>query len=75
MGIDADVQLANSVSTQLGGRPTIVFSDDVSLTRQHSIRGTPLKKKGQGLGLDTGLGLAHLPVSVLGTTCCGEGIY
>jgi len=34
-----------SVSTQLGGRPTIVFSGDVSSTRQHSVRGTPLKKK------------------------------
>jgi len=29
-----------SVSTQLGGRPTIVFFDDVSSTRQHSISGT-----------------------------------
>ena len=28
-----------SVSTQLGGRPTIVFSGDVSSTRQHSIIG------------------------------------
>ena len=26
-----------SVSTQLGGRPTIVFSGDVSSTQQHSI--------------------------------------
>jgi len=34
-----------SVSTQLGGRPTIVFCGDVSSTRQHSIKGTPLKKK------------------------------
>ena len=34
-----------SVSTQLGGRPTIVFCCDVSSTRQHSIRGTPLKKR------------------------------
>jgi len=34
-----------SVSTQPGGRPTIVFSGDVSSTRQHSIRVTPLKKK------------------------------
>ena len=28
-----------SVSTQLGGRPTIVFSGDVSSIRQHSITG------------------------------------
>ena len=28
-----------------GGRPTIVFSDDVSPTRQHSIRDTPLRRK------------------------------
>jgi len=27
------------VSTQPGGRPTIMFSGDVSSTRQHSIRG------------------------------------
>jgi len=33
------------LSTHLGGRPTIVFSGDVSSTRQHSIRGTPLKKR------------------------------
>jgi len=26
-----------SVSTQPGGRPTIVFSDDVLLTQQHSM--------------------------------------
>jgi len=32
-----------SVATQLGERPTIVFSDDVSSTRQHYIRSTPLK--------------------------------
>ena len=32
------------VSTQLGRRQTILFSGDVSLTRQHSIKGTPLKK-------------------------------
>ena len=32
------------LSTQLGGRPTIVFSGDVSSTRQHSNRGTPLKQ-------------------------------
>jgi len=35
-----------SVSTQLGGRPTIVFSGNVSSTRQHSNRGTLLKKMG-----------------------------
>jgi len=34
-----------SISTQLGGRPAVVFSGDVSSTRQYSIRGTPLKKK------------------------------
>ena len=34
-----------SVSAQLGGRPTIVFSGDVSSTWQHCIRGTPLKNK------------------------------
>ena len=34
-----------SVSTQLGGRPTIVFCGNVSSTLRHSIRGTPLKKK------------------------------
>ena len=41
-GVDADVQ---SVSTQPGGRPTILFSGDVSSTRQHYITGMPLKKK------------------------------
>jgi len=34
-----------SVSTQHGGRSTIVFSGDVSSTQQHSTRDTPLKKK------------------------------
>ena len=34
-----------SVSTRPGGRPTIVFSGDVTSTRQHSVRGTPMKKK------------------------------
>ena len=38
-----------SVSTQPGGRPTIVFSGDVSSTRQHSTRGTPLKEKRRGI--------------------------
>jgi len=33
-----------SVFTQPGGRPATVFCGDVSSTRQHSIRGTPLKK-------------------------------
>jgi len=33
------------VSIQLGGRPTIAFSGDVSSTWQHSIRGTPLKRR------------------------------
>jgi len=40
-----------SVSTQPGGRPTIVFSGDVSSTRQHSNRGTPLEKKNLRLGI------------------------
>jgi len=44
-GINADVQSLMSVSTQPGGRPTIVFAGDVSSTRQHCIRGPPLKKK------------------------------
>jgi len=34
-----------SVSTQLGGRPTTVFSGDVSSTRRHFIRGMAVKKK------------------------------
>ena len=34
-----------SVSTQLGGRPTIAFSGNVSSIQQHSIRGTPLRKR------------------------------
>jgi len=33
-----------SVSTQLAGLPMIMFSGDVSSTRQHSIRDMPLKK-------------------------------
>jgi len=47
MGVDADVLSANIgiQSIELGGRPTIVFPGGVSSTRQHSIRGTPLKKK------------------------------
>jgi len=36
-----------SVSTQLGGRPMIVFFGDASLTWQHSIRGMPMKKRQQ----------------------------
>jgi len=34
-----------SVSTQLGGRPAIVFSGDVSSTRQHSNRGHATKEE------------------------------
>jgi len=48
-GIDAEVQSANISSIHSAWRkakwPTIVFSGDVSSTRQNSIRGTPLKKK------------------------------
>jgi len=47
-----------SVSTQHGGRPTIVFSGDVSSTRQHSIRGTPLKKREENL-LEKRIGIAE----------------
>jgi len=34
-----------SVYTQLAGRPTIVFSGDISSTRQHYNRGTPLNRR------------------------------
>jgi len=46
-GTEADVLSANIGIhfTELGGRPTIVFSGDLSSTRQHSVRGTTLKKK------------------------------
>jgi len=44
-GTDAMYSRLTSVSTQLGGRPTIVVSGNVSSTWQHSIMGSPLNKK------------------------------
>ena len=52
-----------SVSTQLGGRPTIMFSGDVSSTRQHSIRGTPLKNLPQKTASVTRSGVTLKPAA------------
>ena len=51
-----------SVSTQSEGRPTTVFSVDVSSTREYSIRVTPLKKITLVLG--PGVSVLVLKVSV-----------
>jgi len=45
MGLMLLYSWLTSVSTQPGGRPTIVYSGNISLTWQQSIRGMPLKKK------------------------------